>query len=55
MLKAVLMSVTFFTAMLSVNELSAIEEYTLKNINSCLNTNIYSYLRHLVVKVLIHI
>jgi hypothetical protein len=31
------------------------EQHSLKNVNMDLNTNIYSYLRHLVVKVLIYI
>ncbi len=29
------------------------EQHTLENVNNCLNSNIYSYLRHLVVEVLI--
>jgi len=31
------------------------EQHTLKDVNNYLNTNIYSYLEHLVVKVLIYI
>jgi hypothetical protein len=33
--------------------LALVEQHTLKNVNNCLNTNISSYLRHLLLKVLI--